>query len=89
MDSHGRDGPMLVNELVHRPQWMAFANCRDEPTSTFFVDRGGSTKRARQLCSECAVRAQCLDAAMADVELEGFWGGTSARERARLRRQAS
>jgi WhiB family redox-sensing transcriptional regulator len=68
---------------------MAFANCRDEPTSTFFVDRGGSTKRAREVCGGCVVRGECLDAAMADENLEGFWGGTSAGERSQLRRDAS
>jgi len=26
---------------VHRPQWQAFAACRDEPVDTFFVEGAG------------------------------------------------
>jgi WhiB family redox-sensing transcriptional regulator len=89
MSSHALDGPIGIDELVHRPSWQAFANCRDEPIETFFPGRGASTKRARELCAGCVVRAECLDTAMADVDLEGFWGGTSAKERGQLRRQAS
>jgi hypothetical protein len=44
---------------------------------------------APHVVGDCVVRAECLDAAMVDADLEGFWGGTSARERAQLRGHAS
>jgi len=79
------DGPMGLDELIHRPQWQAFAACRDEGVDPFFVERGGSMARARALCAGCTVRAECLAYAMADELLDGFWAGTSARQRRWLR----
>lgn len=74
--------------FIRRPEWMARAACQGEPPATFFIERGGSTSRARELCSGCPVRSECLDHAMADDELAGWWGGMPERERARLRRSA-
>ena len=34
------------------------------------------------------VRAGCLEYALADISLEGVWGGTSMAERRRIRRSA-
>ncbi len=81
----GHAAAVGLEDLVHRPQWMAAAACRDEPTETFFPDRGVSTRRARELCAGCEVQEECLAYAMADTELIGWWGGTSTKERRRLR----
>jgi WhiB family redox-sensing transcriptional regulator len=89
MDPRADDGPLGLEELIHRPIWQALAACRGEPTSTFFPERGGSMARARELCASCPVMGQCLSYADADEDLDGYWGGTSGRERARLRRTAS
>jgi WhiB family redox-sensing transcriptional regulator len=69
-------------DLVRRPQWMARAACRGNPAPFF-----ARAKRAAQaLCSECPVRAECLDFAMAaGQELKGCWGGMSERQRLQLR----
>jgi WhiB family redox-sensing transcriptional regulator len=90
MDPHAGDGPLSLEELVHRPQWMAWAACRDEPTETFFPARGsnaGMVRRIRRLCEGCAVRAQCLAFALTFERLDGWWGGTGPGERALMRRQ--
>ena len=79
------DGPILLDELIHRPQWQAWAACRDEPTPLFFVGRGEDTGPAKAVCARCPVRAECLDYALADAELVGTWAGTSGRERGRMR----
>jgi WhiB family redox-sensing transcriptional regulator len=68
---------------------MAFAACRGAPTDLFFIERGGSTSPGKALCAACVVCSHCLDYAMADPDLAGIWGGTSERERDRLRRVAS
>jgi WhiB family redox-sensing transcriptional regulator len=39
---------------------------------------------AKAICAGCQVRADCLEAGL--EEKYGVWGGTSARERARLRK---
>jgi len=88
MDPMADTGPVGLEELVHRPQWMAWAACRDESTSTFFLERGGQTKRAKAVCAGCKVRPECLDYAMADEDLTGIWAGTSEKERRQLRRLA-
>ncbi len=83
------DLPSLADLLPPRPRWMAKAACRGQPVDTFFPARGESASPARDLCAGCPVRVQCFDFAMADPELDGCWGGMTARERAALRREAS
>jgi len=71
--------------VVHRPAWMASAACRDAGVEVFFPARGVRPMAALALCAACTVRAECLAYAMADREFQGVWGGTSERERRRLR----
>ncbi|HUZ08739.1 MAG TPA: WhiB family transcriptional regulator [Acidimicrobiales bacterium] len=54
-------------------------------TTSFFVGRVKDQSRAGAACSSCSVQTDCLDFAMADPELQGYWGGTSERERRRGR----
>ncbi len=81
--------PSLVEFLERlRPPWMAKAACRGVASSVFFPERGESPERARELCEGCPARQACLDYAVADPDLGGWWAGTSARHRAALRREA-
>jgi WhiB family transcriptional regulator, redox-sensing transcriptional regulator len=68
--------------------WQAMARCVEVDPEIFFPERGGSSKAARAVCSECSVRQECLLYALANREQFGIWGGTSERERRRLRRMA-
>ncbi len=68
------------------PQWHRDALCREHPEVSFFTELGASTAPAKALCRRCLVRDECLSYALADPHLEGIWGGTGPRERARLRR---
>lgn len=77
---------LRLEDLIRRPEWNARAACRGEPRATFFLSLGGSPKRAKALCSICPVQDECLAHALADSELAGIWGGTSARERNALRK---
>jgi WhiB family redox-sensing transcriptional regulator len=88
MSGDTRELPTLA-EMVARPAWMGFAACRGKATAIFFRGRGENTSPvARRLCAGCQVRPQCLDFAVADPELTGFWAGTSQRERRVMRRKA-
>ncbi len=80
----GGDLPDLAS-LVDRPWWHEFANCLGVGPDVFFSGSGGSSRRARALCAECVVRAECLATATAGRE-RGTWAGTSERERRRHRR---
>lgn len=65
--------------------WMSFGNCQGVPPDLMFPVRGASTREAKAVCAECTVRDECLDHALRAPELFGIWGGTSERERRRLR----
>lgn len=69
--------------------WQADALCAQTDPEAFFPEKGGSTRDAKRVCSECPVREACLDYAMENDERFGIWGGLSERERRRLRKQAS
>jgi WhiB family transcriptional regulator, redox-sensing transcriptional regulator len=65
--------------------WMKDAVCQDYPTELFFPEVGGSLVAAGAICARCWVSQECLKYALSDPELSGVWGGTSARERGRMR----
>jgi WhiB family redox-sensing transcriptional regulator len=72
------------------PNWLTLeeqliALCAQTDPEIFFPDKGGSTREARRVCSECSIRVRCLEVALADRTLVGVWGGTSERERRKLR----
>ena len=74
-----------LEELAHRPGWMARAACRGEDTALFFPTLGGNAARARVICSICPVRSDCLAYARTDADTGGIWGGTTQRERRGMR----
>lgn len=67
--------------------WMAEGSCRGVAGADglFFPERGESTRDAKAVCADCPVKAECLEYALANSEKFGIWGGTSERERRRLR----
>jgi WhiB family transcriptional regulator, redox-sensing transcriptional regulator len=66
--------------------WAAAAACRDSSPDQLFV-RGAEQNKAKQLCSGCPVRTECLAEAL-DNQIEwGVWGGMTERERRALLRR--
>ncbi|MBV8161486.1 MAG: WhiB family transcriptional regulator [Acidimicrobiia bacterium] len=75
----------LESELA----WQRGAACRglgEESQAIFFPAKGESTAEARAICERCPVADQCLDFALANHCI-GVWGGTSERQRRRMRRR--
>ncbi|MEM7323501.1 MAG: WhiB family transcriptional regulator [Actinomycetota bacterium] len=70
-------------------RWYVDGACRGLDPDLFFPERGESTADAKAVCAGCVVRAECLEWALATRERFGIWGGTSERERRRLRRSAA
>lgn len=70
-------------------EWIKEAHCRKAniDTNLFFPDRGSPTNIARQLCSPCEVKTECLNYALDNNLDTGIWGGTSGRQRRDLKRQ--
>jgi WhiB family redox-sensing transcriptional regulator len=73
-----------------REPWRHQAACAgQDPEYWFPIEASGYTpahKRAVTICRSCPVQAACLNWAMENNEYYGIWGGTSARQRADLRR---
>ncbi|MEV6314534.1 WhiB family transcriptional regulator [Streptomyces sp. NPDC051776] len=68
------------------PDWER-ALCAQTGPEFFFPEAGGSTREAKQVCTACEERIQCLEYALSNDERFGVWGGLSEKERQRLRRR--
>jgi hypothetical protein len=70
--------------------WRANGVCRSEPARKLnWHPEPNDTKmraRCKAVCFSCSVRTECLAYAISNYEF-GVWGGTSERERKRLRKQ--
>lgn len=71
--------------------WHQQANCLDEDTELFFLEKGEHVDpRVVQLCAECPVRGDCLAAALTlppHVDADGIRGGMNPRARNQLRKE--
>jgi WhiB family redox-sensing transcriptional regulator len=75
---------------VRAPDWRDRAACLDTDPEVFHPELGGTTKPAKRICAGCDVREECLMWALAQPgSLTGIFGGTSGRERARIRAHLS
>lgn len=73
-------------DLLAESGFRDFGSCRGLDPDLFFPERGEPSVRAKQVCGDCIVRDECLRYALDHNERYGIWGGTSERERRRLRR---
>jgi WhiB family redox-sensing transcriptional regulator len=68
------------------PHWASLAKCRFTESDELFVD-GAAQTRAKRLCDECPVLAECLAEALDNNLQWGIWGGMTERERRSLLRR--
>jgi hypothetical protein len=72
-------------DLVHRPEWMRDALCREHPEVNFFPAVGESAAAAKAVCADCLAYVDCHAYALAQgLTLAGVWAGMSARDRRRV-----
>lgn len=66
---------------------MEQANCIGRDPNIFFPEQRdwATMNLAKAICKECVVKEECLELNL--DESVGVYGGTSARERQRIRRQ--
>lgn len=72
--------------------WQSRAACRGPESWLFFPpayperkeERDARESRAKGICAECPVRAECLDYAISIREPHGIWGGLNEAERRTL-----
>jgi WhiB family redox-sensing transcriptional regulator len=65
--------------------WAYLAACGDDPDRLFV--EGARQHQAKQVCSGCLVRRQCLAEALDNRTEHGVWGGLTERERRALLRR--
>jgi WhiB family redox-sensing transcriptional regulator len=65
-------------------EWMSGAKCRELAPEVFFPSDGVGVEIARRICSDCPMRARCLEYALENNIQHGVWGGASERERRRI-----
>jgi WhiB family redox-sensing transcriptional regulator len=82
--------------VLPRPSlgWQDAAACHDENLILFFgpdgerqPEREIRERKAKAVCAECPVRAECLNYALSRPEKYGVWGGLNEEERAAERRR--
>lgn len=69
--------------------WREAALCAQTDPEAFYPDKGGSTREALAVCRRCPVQGPCLEYALVHDERFGIWGGTTERQRRRLRREGA
>lgn len=74
------------------PFWREKALCAQIGGDEFFPEKTGdhaSWRRAVSVCRSCPVQVECLQYALDNNEAFGVWGGTTPRQRGRIRRGVS
>lgn len=69
--------------------WMDDARCTDLDPDMFFPERGGSVREVLEVCSLCAVKANCLAYALDNDFKDGVWGGMTVQGRSALKKGMS
>lgn len=92
---------MSAHDLINAEPWVSEAACGGivDPYSdpeTFFplIEGPRATERhpddvdrAKAICGRCKVAEPCLTFAITNDERYGIWGGTTAHERAKIKRR--
>ncbi|TDB79714.1 WhiB family transcriptional regulator [Actinomadura sp. KC216] len=87
------DGPGQVDLRLEVPAWTKNALCAELGVEVFFSESGTRdhiTELAKQACTACSVRIECLEWALTFEPWQdryGVFGGAGPRERAALRRE--
>lgn len=81
----------LPGAQLEQWEWQRIAACRGMDSSMFFhppkerdAARENRAARAKAVCRQCPVIAECLDHALRVREPYGVWGGRTEDERAQI-----
>lgn len=75
-----------MGERIVSTEWMEEAACSNTDPSIFFPNDGAGVSVAKEVCARCVVKEECLEYALSNRIDHGVWGGTSERERRRIKR---
>lgn len=65
--------------------WMNEGACAEVDPELFFPETTFQAKAAKRICRGCDVARRCLIYSLARPQEVGIWGGTTDRQRQRLR----
>ena len=71
--------------MEQQNDWMQESLCREMDPEFFFPSDGVGVEAAKTVCMRCPARLKCLEYALRNRIDQGVWGGTSERERRRIR----
>ncbi len=79
---------VYTDDHVRPETWMEGATCAQIGGDDWFPRHGDllTAERAKNICRECPVRAQCLEFALRTNQREGIYAGYSPKSLERLRR---
>lgn len=79
-----------MSGLLAPMPWARKAACSGADPDLFFPRLGNDAKAqaraAKEICAGCPVRVECLEYALVTPQKHGVWGGTTEKERIRIRR---
>lgn len=80
----------LVDLVIIPETWIQDALCAQVGGDDHFAHRAdvAAVRRAKDVCARCDVAAQCLEYALRNNETRGVWGGKTAMQLRRMRRQS-
>lgn len=82
---HELTGRMPVPHSLGGVGWQEYARCRGQDPAMWVLGPTSAYVRQRAVCARCPVCTDCLESAIADVNLVGLWGGTDDVQRQVLR----
>lgn len=67
-------------------EWILDGICSQvDPELWFAAGKGNPTAPAKAICRVCPARTPCAEWAIGQDNLQGVWGGTSERDRGKIR----
>ncbi len=72
----------MLNQNIYNFSWHEEALCKSIPTEVFFPSNytEASLEPAKRICSQCDVKAECLQDAISH-NVYGIWAGTTEQQR--------
>ena len=83
---HDPDPYPIVALFDAEPEWRDRAACKGADLDAFFPRHGHIPTEVKELCATCPVKQNCLDFAVKNRIVDGYWGGMSPKQRRRVAR---
>ena len=84
--AEGPAGHPVNGVIVVTESWKEHAACKGVDINTFFSGTAAKVNAVERYCSKCLVSDLCLNEAMTSTRVFGIWGGTTHRDRLRMRK---